>query len=217
MKISHLWSSVWKKYSLLRAYENDLVRTLKLSGKGIDLGAKSTDAKYYEYMDLSSVTHLDFVDYYHASENILKMDLEERFPIENGVYDFVLSFNVMEHIYNYQNYISESYRIIKAGGVFHGIVPLMWPFHPDPNDYFRFTATAVEKILASNGFSEIRAYPIAYGPFQVAFSQISSVVRIRIIRFLLFLSGLMLDKFIGRFSRGVDSYAMGVYFTGSKK
>lgn len=217
MKSSHLYKNINKGYSLLRAYENDFVGSLDLSGDGLDLGAKSEDAKYYEYMDMSKVKDMVFVDYFHSGGSIIKMDLEEKFPIESNVYDFVLSFNVMEHIYNYRQYLEETNRVLTPGGRMHGFVPLMWQFHPDPNDYFRFTIQALQRLMEESGFVDAKVVPIAAGPFKVATSQVAHVVRIKVIRFVVQLVGVWLDDLLSRFSRGNNAYALAYYFTGVKK
>lgn len=216
MQLTHLVKSVWKKYSLLRTYENDFVRHLKLSGLGIDLGAKSRDAKYYEYLNMDYVSRMEFVDYFHSGDGVIKIDLENDFPIEDDKYDFVLSFNVTEHIYNYDKFISESIRILKEGGTIHGFVPFMVRFHPDPNDYFRFTGQALEKMLENTGIEHVIIKPIAYGPFKVAFSQIGHVIRIRVLRFILYMTGILMDKLFSIVSSGSKNYAMAYYFSGVK-
>lgn len=217
MNIYHLFNSAWKQYTLLRAYENEAVRNLKLIGKGLDLGAKSSDAKYYEYIDRHSITSLEFVDYFHSGPGIVKMDLEEKFPIKSDQYDFVLSFNVMEHIYNYQQFLEESHRIIKDGGEMHGFVPLMWRFHPDPNDYFRFTGQALERLLLDVGFKSVSVEPVAAGPFKVAVTQIAPLFKFRILKFLLYATGVGLDTFAGYLSKGNYTYAMAYYFCAKKE
>lgn len=213
MRLRHLVRNVWKNYSLLRAYENDLVSTLTLSGRGIDLGAKSKDAKYYEFMDMTNVRQMDFVDFFHSGNGVIQVDLEKPFPIEDGLYDFVLMFNVMEHIYDYQNLIAESRRILSDTGVIHGIVPLMWHFHADPNDYFRFTWQALERILQNNGFGQPTIKPIACGPFKVAASQVGHVVRLRPLRLMLYMAGISVDKVFSRISSGAENFAMAYYFS----
>lgn len=214
MQIGHLVRSVWSNYSLLRAYENEFVKSLRLSGSGIDLGAKSRDAKYYEFINLDNVDQMEFVDYFHAGDGVIKMDIEKTFPITDEQYDFVLSFNVMEHIFDHRNMISETARILKRGGAVHGIVPLMWHYHPDPNDYFRFTGQALERLLQEYGFENIVIKPLACGPFKVAASQVGNVARIRLLRLMIYLAGVALDRVLSLASTGGENYAMAYYFSG---
>ena len=44
--------------------KSKIEKKIKIDGTGIDLGAKSKNAKYYEYFNLEKVTHIDFVDYF---------------------------------------------------------------------------------------------------------------------------------------------------------
>jgi len=216
LKIKHLYSSVRKKYSLLRAYENDFVRALDISGKGIDLGAKSSDSKYYEYLNMDRVESMEFVDYFHSGASIIKMDLEKRFPIDMDKYDFILTFNVMEHLYNYKHFLSEAHRILCSRGKLHGFVPLMWHYHPDPNDYFRFTEQGLEKVMKDAGFKSVCVVPIAAGRFKVAAQLIAPIIPFTLFRFFIMASGVWLDSILSRFTCGNSAYALGYYFTGEK-
>jgi SAM-dependent methyltransferase len=216
MRLSHLFRSVWKQHSLFRAHENNFLRGLRLSGRGIDLGAKSRDAKYYEYLDLNRVSQIDFVDLFSQEEGIIKLDLEQRFPILDETYDFALAFNVMEHLYDYRNLIAESRRILRTGGTLHGLVPFMFNFHADPHDYFRFTWQALQRLLQDERFDNVRVVPIAYGPFQVAGQVIGNVLRARVFRFLIYPVVMILDEVLENFYSGATNYAIGYYFCGVK-
>jgi SAM-dependent methyltransferase len=216
MNIKHLISSVIKGYSLLRAYENDYVKDITIAGAGIDLGAKSKDAKYYEYFDMSAVTKVYFVDYYSGGLGVVKLDLEKPFDIESAAFDFVLMFNVMEHIYNYKNLLDETVRILKPGGKLHGFVPFMWHYHPDPNDYFRFSEQALKNIISRDGLSEVKVIPICYGPFKVAATVIGSVLKFKALKIFIYLIAIYLDKVLMRVSSGATRYSMAYYFSATK-
>ena len=217
MNISHLIQNVREKHSLLRAYENDFVRGLEIQGKGLDLGAKSEDAKYYQFIDMSRVNEIGFVDYFSSGENLVQMDLERPFPITSSNYDFVIAFNVMEHIYNHHQFIAEIHRVLKPSGRVHGFVPFMVRYHPDPNDFYRYTVQGLECILVGAGFSRVEVVPLAAGPFKVAASQIAHVVRnIRLLNFIVLASGILMDKLLGKISGGNSTYALGYYFTACK-
>lgn len=216
MKIKHLVSSVIKGYSLLRAYENDYVRNIRLNGVGIDLGAKSKDAKYYEYFCMNDVERIDFVDFYSAGKDVIKLNLEVPFPIESGNYDFVLLFNVMEHIFDYKNLLDETVRILKPGGVLHGFVPFMWHFHPDPNDYFRFTEQALQRLIEREGVEQVKIVPICYGPFKVAATVLGGVIKFKVIKIVTYSMAMFLDSILMRVSSGATRYPMGYYFSATR-
>jgi len=216
MNAKELMLSIKKGHSLLRAYENDYVKNINIMGTGIDLGAKSKDAKYYEYFDLSDVLNIDFIDYYSGGDGVVKLDLEKPFEIESNKYDFVLMFNVMEHIYNYKNLLDESIRILKPGGKLHGLVPFMWHYHPDPSDYFRFTEHALKRIIEREGLSELEVIPICYGPFKVAAVVIGAFVGSKILKIPLYLFAVFLDSLLDRVSSRAKNYVLGYYFSASK-
>jgi ubiquinone/menaquinone biosynthesis C-methylase UbiE len=77
----------------------------------------------------------------------MKFDIQEVFPLESESYDHTIAINVLEHIYKYQNVVNESYRVIKKGGSVIFITPFMFNVHGSPDDYFRYTKSALLNIL----------------------------------------------------------------------
>lgn len=56
--------------------------------------------------------------------NFSKVDLEsEAIPFEDNFFDVVLSFHVIEHIKNSDNYLGEINRVLKKGGIFIVVTP----------------------------------------------------------------------------------------------
>ena len=63
----------------------------------------------------------------------------QRVPVEDGTADAVVSFQVLEHVWDLGWYLRESHRMLKDDGVLilstHGV----WPYHPHPTDFRRWT------------------------------------------------------------------------------
>ncbi len=97
------------------------------------------------------------------SEPDFRFNFEEKFPIKSDSYDGILCLNVLEHIFNYENVVNESFRILKIGGVFIGSTPFIFNVHECPDDYFRYTKKALEKIFKNAGFCEIKVEEIGTG------------------------------------------------------
>lgn len=73
-------------------------------------------------------------------------------PSEAGSFDCVLSSQVLEHVVDPQKYLAEAGRVLRPGGSLilstHGI----WPYHPDPTDYWRWTIEGLQHEIRQAGF-----------------------------------------------------------------
>lgn len=82
----------------------------------------------------------------------LVLDGEGRVPAEDGSFDCVLSSQVLEHVTNPKLYLKEAHRLLRPGGSLvlstHGI----WPYHPDPTDYWRWTIEGLQFEVRQAGF-----------------------------------------------------------------
>lgn len=81
--------------------------------------------------------------------------------------DVVLSSQVLEHVESPDSYLAESHRVLKSSGLMvlstHGV----WRYHPDPNDYWRWTGAGLRKIIKQAGF-EILDFQGIMGPSATA-------------------------------------------------
>jgi len=72
--------------------------------------------------------------------------------VEDGSFDCVLSSQVLEHVVSPQKYLTEARRVLKPGGALilstHGI----WPYHPDPTDFWRWTVSGLQAEVRKAGF-----------------------------------------------------------------
>ena len=81
-------------------------------------------------------------------------------PIKSDAVDTVLSTFTLEHIYEYSLYFSEIYRVLKQGGHFYLIAPLMNVVHEAPYDYFRYTENAIKLIAEEHHSSPVLIIPL---------------------------------------------------------
>jgi SAM-dependent methyltransferase len=66
-------------------------------------------------------------------------------PLLNGTVDGILCETVLEHVPDAQGAIAEFHRVLKPGGRLYVAVPFLWPYHASPHDYWRWTASGVER------------------------------------------------------------------------
>jgi SAM-dependent methyltransferase len=82
-------------------------------------------------------------------------------------FDGIICANVLEHVYDFEAAISRIHRALRHGGRAFIAVPVFFPLHDEPRDYWRFTEHSLRRLLSE--FSEvelrhrgIRRAPLAY-------------------------------------------------------
>jgi SAM-dependent methyltransferase len=71
----------------------------------------------------------------------------EKVPLEDQSVDTVLSTQNIEHIFDFNFYISECARLLKPGGVLILTAPMQWRIHETPYDYWRFTSYGLKGLI----------------------------------------------------------------------
>ncbi len=75
-----------------------------------------------------------------------------RFPFEDGAFHAVLCNQVLEHVFNPQEFLSEIRRVLSVGGRLLLTVPFVWDEHEQPYDYARYSSFGLKALLAQHGF-----------------------------------------------------------------
>lgn len=88
---------------------------------------------------------------------IRECDFEsERLPFEDNFFDLIFSKSVCEHVRNTENFFSETYRVLKPGGVFICITPdwasQMKNFYDDFTHVQPFTIKSMKNCMKIYGF-----------------------------------------------------------------
>jgi len=163
--------SIAQGKSLVRTLMNWELKKYAISGKVMDIGG-GENPSYYHFLKKESGMEIINIDARH-----LDIDLEkDQLPAETESVDYVLMFNILEHIYNHGFLTSEAFRVLKKDGKVLGFVPFLINYHPDPHDYFRYTNEALAKIFAAAGFKETRIKIIGRGPWAVNFNNLVTLL-----------------------------------------
>lgn len=83
-----------------------------------------------------------------------------RAPLDDGVAAGVVSFQVLEHIWDLDAYLGEARRLCQPGGWLMLSTHGTWPYHPHPTDYRRWTRDGLVRELADRGFDIVKVVPI---------------------------------------------------------
>lgn len=75
-----------------------------------------------------------------------------RFPFTDGRFDTVLCNQVLEHVFNPDEFIREICRVLTPEGRLLLTVPFVWDEHEQPFDYARYSSFGLCSLLERNGF-----------------------------------------------------------------
>ena len=134
----------------------DAIRSFapRITGKTLDVGCGQKPYEHFfvtsEYVGIEIDTAenrlIKKADYYYDGVT---------FPFENGDFDSVICNQVLEHVFNPHQFLTEISRIIKNGGHLLLTVPFIWDEHEQPNDYARYTSFGLRHLLKLHGFELI--------------------------------------------------------------
>lgn len=172
------------------------LKTLEFSGKVLDLGG-SKKSGYHELFGGDIKIEVVNIDSKYGFDH--NFDLEQAFPLPGGSCDGVMAINTLEHIYNYRQFLAESFRVLKDGGICLIAVPFFVQIHPCPHDYWRYTRETLERLMREAGFKTVEVTAIGTGPGSVL-SQVSyNAMRYVPLRAISAAVGSCIDMFIGLF------------------
>ncbi len=80
-------------------------------------------------------------------------------PFEASTFHLVLSQETMEHVSDPFRAVREMGRVLKTDGVLYLQVPFVLGYHPDPEDYWRFTHAGVRRLIEQAGLRCERVEP----------------------------------------------------------
>lgn len=134
-----------------------------ISGRILDFGCGSmpyatcfANAKHYtgiEYdRNLSPGKH-------YIKGNVFFYD-GRKLPFPDNHFDAIVSFQVIEHVENLQDVLSELRRVSRPGAKLLFTGPLLWPEHETPYDFRRFTRWGAIQTLRGAGLAVDSVEPL---------------------------------------------------------
>jgi len=192
---------------------NRMKKTDPIKGRILDLASGTQKPSYYRFLKVDDSSDIVSVDISDERRPNIKADLEKPFPFRDKDFDFVFCFNLLEHIYNYKNVIGEALRVLRDNGKLIGTVPFLGSVHGDPDDYFRYTKSALNNIFKEAGFRDIKIEALGYGPFAVCYYMIEFLMP-KFIRPIFVFPVILFDKIIFKLNKrhGKDKYVLMYYF-----
>jgi len=162
-KIAHI---VFRVDKLKKSNIKEFAKNLR-GKKILELGSGKKEKGHYRY---------SVKKFFDSSNLFLQSDINPNFGHKvidaekmnyKNEFDVILCLNVLEHTLNYEKVINNIYMALKPKGAAVFIVPVFYPLHDEPADYWRFTEHSLRKLLSnfkkiSLNYSGLRQYPFAY-------------------------------------------------------
>jgi SAM-dependent methyltransferase len=124
------------------------------------LDAGAGNAPYRELFAHSDYVTTDWTRSVHAGARAADIIAPlDDLPIENASVDTVLCTQVLEHVESPAAVLAELNRVLRPGGHLWLTVPLVWPLHEEPYDFFRYTPFSLDSLLRGAGFSDVDIAP----------------------------------------------------------
>ena len=130
-----------------------------LSGKLLDVGCGSKP--YQELFTVDSYLGLDIDSEMTRERGIADHFYDGKiFPFSDNEYDSILCNQVLEHVFNPDEFLSEIRRVLRPGGKLLLTVPFVWDEHEQPFDYARYSSFGLKALLEKNGLKVVEHHKI---------------------------------------------------------
>lgn len=147
--------SYWSLSPITYALYGDIVKSIDelFLGNVLDAGAGGLNAKMFFEGKSESYTSFDVQN--RTGEIDIVGDIQNMVSIDSNCFDTVYCSQVLEHVPEPANAISEISRVLKKSGTCIISVPHISHYHEVPHDYYRFTEYGLKYLLEKNNFEVI--------------------------------------------------------------
>ncbi len=121
-----------------------------IRGNLIDIGCGYSPYKAILSKNVSKYEGIDIIPY---NEDVTYLgNILVKNPFRENQFDCAISFEVLEHIPNFDHFLKQIHKIIKPNGYFIISVPHLSRLHEEPFDFYRFTKYGLIEIFTRNRF-----------------------------------------------------------------
>lgn len=145
-------------------YNHIKVLALRLDGNILDVGCGS---KPYQNLFINK---LSYVGLEYESSVLIEKKIQvehtykgDKFPFEDQKFDSIVCFQVLEHVFNPEQFIGELNRVVKCNGKVLLTVPFVWDEHEQPYDFGRYSSYGLKALFERKGFKVIEQFKSTTG------------------------------------------------------
>ncbi|MBK6773378.1 MAG: methyltransferase domain-containing protein [Ignavibacteria bacterium] len=154
-----VWDTYYYSSGLLRKKMEDNIPGFLNKNKKHKILDYGCGVRPYEYIFddyKSDYTGVDVGENPHAD---IRIEPDEKLPLNDGEYDAVLSSQVLEHVENVDLYLSECNRVLKKNGLLILSTHGTWQFHSAPVDVQRWTSYGLKNLINKYDFEILDFIP----------------------------------------------------------
>jgi SAM-dependent methyltransferase len=130
-----------------------------LKGRLLDIGCGSKPYKKLFVVD--EYVGLDIDSEITRKRNVAEVLYDGKvFPFLSNSFDSALCNQVLEHVFNPDEFLSEIHRVLKPSGKLLLTLPFVWDEHEQPYDYARYSSFGLKFLLEKNGFQVLKSKKI---------------------------------------------------------
>ncbi|MER3501593.1 MAG: hypothetical protein C4295_09020 [Candidatus Fervidibacterota bacterium] len=158
-----LWCQGKQGKSIMRILTNWVLAQWRDEVKGLVLDlACGTEPSYRRILGLTEIAHerLVSVDYNPACRPTIVADLTRTLPFRDQVADTAILSSFLYIPPEPVTVLQEVRRVLKHEGLLLLTAPLIFPYHPEPTDHWRFTEEGLRYVCARAGFRIESIVPI---------------------------------------------------------
>lgn len=164
-----------------RLFERIRLLSNQMMGNVLDVGCGT--APYRDLFAVQNYVGLDIDSPEARARGVADLYYDGRvFPLEAERFGSVLCNQVLEHVFNPDEFLQEIARVLQPHGRLLLTVPFVWDEHEQPWDYARYSSFGLRSVLERNGFKLIEQHKLlddASILFQLAILYCLKVVRPR--------------------------------------
>jgi SAM-dependent methyltransferase len=126
---------------------------------GILLDVGCGTKPYQSLFKVDKYIGMDFVKEENNQNHLAEILYDGKsFPFEKESIDYVIATEVLEHVFNPTEFMSECCRVLKKGGLCLITVPFVWDEHEQPYDFGRYTSYGLKHLSEQAGFEIIEQF-----------------------------------------------------------
>ena len=139
-------------FARLAIYKNIKYYAGNITGTTLDIGCGSKPYASLFPCDKYIGMDIEVTGHKHATSDIDVYYNGHTIPFNDNHFDSIVCFEVLEHVFNPDEFLKEANRVLKSGGIALFTVPFIWDEHEQPYDYARYSSFGLKSLVEKNSF-----------------------------------------------------------------